>query len=650
MKRHLALALLLFPILSFAAAPPGRQEIGTLIYDGIAPVAAADSERLQNYLESRSATFVDWLADGSLLIATRFGSTQQMHRVKSPLGMREQLQFGSEPVSAGLAHPYSADSFLYLADRGGDENMQLWLHDIGAGKAKLLTDGRSLHGSPHWAQDGKRIAFHSNARNGTSYDIYVRDTAIDAAPRLVLGGANDAWYVQDWSLDDSKLLVLRYRSISESELFIADITTGALQPVEPAAGAAGPISVKQARFSRDGRGVFFLSDHGGEFVELRFADMFTGQQRVLAPQSRWDIENFELSVDGRYLAYTRNEAGYSRLVLHDLLQQADIVLPPLPTGSIISSLGFDRAGKQLAIGLETAQSPRDVFVLSLTGATPALVRWTQSEIGPVARAAMVPAELVEFPTWDRSDGKLRMLSAFVYRPRTPGPHPVVIDIHGGPESQYRPTWSGFTQYLVNELGYAVVAPNVRGSSGYGRTFLNLDNGVLREDSVRDIGSLLVWIGLQPDLNRGRVVAMGGSYGGYMTLASLAHFSDRLAGGVNLFGISNFVTFLTNTSPYRQDLRRAEYGDERDLKMRTFLQGVSPLTNAAAISAPLLVVQGLNDPRVPASESEQMVQKLRLNGTEVAYLAAKDEGHGFRKKANRDAYLAAVAQFLERLKK
>jgi dipeptidyl aminopeptidase/acylaminoacyl peptidase len=277
-----------------------------------------------------------------------------------------------------------------------------------------------------------------------------------------------------------------------------------------------------------------------------------------------------------------------------------------------------------------------------------LARWTQSELGPIDRSKPVAALPIRFPTWDTVGSSPRLISGFLYRPATPGPHPVLIQIHGGPESQFRPRWDAFTQYLVNELGYAVVAPNVRGSSGYGRSYLRLDDGRLREDAVRDIGSLLVWIGLQPDLDRSRVVAMGGSYGGYLTLASLVNYGDRLAGGIDVVGISNFVSFLTNTAGYRRDLRRVEYGDERDPEMRLFLQGISPLNNAAAIKKPLLVVQGLNDPRVPASESEQLVWRLRGNGGEVWYLAARDEGHGFRKKANVDAYLLTVSQFLRRL--
>jgi dipeptidyl aminopeptidase/acylaminoacyl peptidase len=367
------------------------------------------------------------------------------------------------------------------------------------------------------------------------------------------------------------------------------------------------------------------------------------------------VERFALSQDGRFVAYTRNEGGFDRLVLHDLRLKADILLPSLPAGAVISAIRFDRTGQQLAVSIESALSPADVYVYRIEAAAAnaavpdvKLTRWTQSELGPIDAAKLVPAQLVEFPTWDNAGARRRALSAFVYKPQTQGPHPVIIDIHGGPESQYRPQWSAFTQYLVNELGYAVVAPNVRGSSGYGRSFLKLDDGALREDSVRDIGALLVWIGSQPEFNRNRVVVMGGSYGGYMSLASLVNYSDRLAGGVDVVGISNFVTFLTNTSAYRRDLRRAEYGDERIPEMRALLQNISPLNNAASITRPLLIVQGLNDPRVPFTESEQMMAKVRAGGGEVWYLAAKDEGHGFRKKANRDVYLATVAQFLKRL--
>jgi dipeptidyl aminopeptidase/acylaminoacyl peptidase len=464
-----------------------------------------------------------------------------------------------------------------------------------------------------------------------------------AAPRLLVGGRLDTWYPLDWSADDSKLLVWRYVSISESYLYLADVATGTLTALDDSGRKVG---IRTAKFAPDGRGVYLLTDEDGEFLQLKFKDPVTHQSRSVTPVSGWDVEDFDVSSDGRYLAYAVDDDGRSRLTVLDTQAKLELAPAGLPQGRI-GNLRFDRTGRRLAMSAESALAPRDVYVYDLEHGK--LERWTRSEPGPLDPGTLAPPELIHYPTWDRVGGHARLLSAYVYRPRTAaGPSPVVIDIHGGPESQYRPGWDPFVQFLVNELGYAVVAPNVRGSSGYGKTFLALDNGVLREDAVRDIGSLLVWIGVQPQFDRDRIAVMGGSYGGYMALASLVAYGERLRGGIDLVGISNFVTFLHNTAAYRRDLRRAEYGDERDTGMRVFLDRISPLTNASRIKKPLLVVAGSNDPRVPVSESEQLVWRARAAGGEVWYLLAKDEGHGFRKKANRDAYLESAATFLQKL--
>jgi dipeptidyl aminopeptidase/acylaminoacyl peptidase len=648
--RALALTLVLLPLGARAVdapGPPERGEQGNLIFDGVPARDPAIAQKLGQYLQSRQASFVDWLADGSLLISTRFGDAEQLHRVRTPLGAREQLTFLHDPVHGAAANPLDPDALIYMQDQGGDENQQLYLHRLDDGSTRRLTDGKSLQGPPLWASDGKRVAFFSDARDGVSRDIYVADTTSNATPRLVVASPQEAFSVLDWSFDDSKLLILNFVSVTESYLYVADVATGKLTPIEPVAKSKAQVSVSQARFSRDGRGVYFVSTHEGDFAEVRYTDLYTQATRSVAPQSRWDVELLELGADGHYLAYTLNEGGVSRVIVHDLANHSDLLLPSLPAGSVVSKLGFDRSGKRLAVDAESAQSPRDVYVYELGDAV-TLTRWTHSEIGPLDPSRLVGAERFSFATWDEVDGVPRRIPGYVYRPATPGPHPVIIDIHGGPESQYRPVWSAFTQYLVNELGYAVVAPNVRGSSGYGLAYLALDDGKLREDAVRDIGSLLVWIGVQRDLDRGNVVVMGGSYGGYVALASLEQYGDRLAGGVDLVGISNFVTFLEKTSPYRRDQRRAEYGDERDPSMRAYLERISPLANVALLRKPLLIVAGLNDPRVPASESEQILWRVRAQGGEAWYLAARDEGHGFRKKGNRDAYLETLANFLAHL--
>jgi len=618
-----------------------HRERGTLVFENIPLPDTALMARLGRYQQSREATFLDWLADGGMLIATRFGDTEQLHRVAAPLGMREQLTFYQDPIEWARA-PRTGSGFVFLKDQAGDENAQVY-YQSGSGSVRQLTSGNFIHGSPVWAHDGRRVAFYGNDRDSLSYDVYVADVTTGAAPQLLVGGRQDTWYPLDWSADDSKLLVWRYVSISESYLYLADVASGTLTALDDSGRKVG---IRMAKFAPDGRGVYLLTDEDGEFLQLKFKDPVTHQSRSVTPATGWDVEDFDVSSDGRYVAYVVNDDGRSRLTVLDTQAKLELAPAGLPEGRI-GNPRFDRSGRKLALSAESALGPRDVYVYDLEHGK--LERWTRSEPGPLDVRTLAAPELVHYPTWDRIGRRARLLSAYVYRPRTAaGPCPVIIDIHGGPESQYRPGWDPFVQFLVNELGYAVVAPNVRGSSGYGKTFLALDNGVLREDAVRDIGSLLVWIGVQPQFDRDRVVVMGGSYGGYMALASLIAYGERLRGGIDLLGISNFVTFLRNTAAYRRDLRRAEYGDERDTSMRVFLDRISPLTNASRIKKPLLVAAGSNDPRVPVSESEQLVWSVRAAGGEVWYLLAKDEGHGFRKKANRDAYLETAASFLQKL--
>ncbi len=593
------------------------------------------TERLARYMNGRDARFMDWQPDGSLLVGTRFGDVEQVHRVTSPMGSREQLTFYPDPVSVAAAN---TNGFVFLKDKGGDENSQIYYYKNADKSIRLLTDGKSLNGSPVWAHDGKRVAFHSNARDGVSYDIYVTDVDSNTAPRLAVGGQQDTWYPLDWSPDDTKLLLWKYVSINESYLFVADVNTGIVKPIEGDAENGSKskrerlnkkgddkVSIKAAQFAPDGRGVYVVTDESSEFAQLKYYDPITQEKRLVSPEgAQWDVDAFDVSPDGRYVAYVINEDGRSRLTVIDNQMKLELSPPGIPDGRI-RELTFDKQGKRLAFSAESAQSPRDVYVYDL--AKSAIERWTKSEAGPVDNSTFVTPELVHYPTWDRVAGKQRSLSAFLYKPKTAGPHPVLIHIHGGPEEQYRPGYEAFFQFLVNELGYAVIAPNVRGSAGYGKTFLKLDNGVLREDSVKDIGSLLIWIGVQPMLDRDRVVVMGGSYGGYMSLATLVSYSDRLRGGIDVVGISNFNSFLKNTSAYRQDLRRQEYGDERDPKMRAFFNRISPFNNATAIRKPLLVVQGLNDPRVPASESEQMVARVRANGERPGISPPRMRGTG-----------------------
>ncbi|MEP6884918.1 MAG: alpha/beta fold hydrolase [Gammaproteobacteria bacterium] len=634
--------LLASPFLSGGSAQAlSRIERGNLIFDNIPEPATGFGGKLDAYLNARQATPLGFSPKGQLLIATRFGDVEQLHLVERAAGERRQLTFLQEPISYGAFSPDPGRSaYVYLKDTGGNENAQLYYQRLDEPTSRLLTDGKSRNGGAVWSNAGREVAFFSTARDGTSSDIDIVEPETGALPRLVITGDSASWTPLDWSPDDRKLLVLKSVSISESYLYVVDLSSGQKHEVEAAPGKVGVVS---AKFSRDGQGVYLISDRDNEFAQLRYVNLFNGEKAVISGRLSGDVEQLATSRDGHYLAYVSNEAGVDKLNLLDLRAHQDLIPPKLPSPGLIGSLSFDWEGNRLVFAFEAANRPRDAYVLNIAANT--LEAWTHSEAGAVDTAKFVTPRLAHFPTFDRSDGSEREIPVYIYEPATAGAHPVLITLHGGPESQFRPGFDSWLQYVVNELGFAVVAPNVRGSSGYGKRYLALDNGVLREDAVKDVGALLVWLGLQSAYDAKHIVVSGGSYGGYLTLATLVNFGDRVRGAVDLAGFTDFISFLTNTAPYRQDQRRAEYGDERDPDMRAYLRRISPLTNADRIKNPLLIVHGKNDPRVPVSEAEQIVNRVRSKGGNVWYLQAVDEGHGFRKQQNRDAYYRTFAQFL-----
>jgi dipeptidyl aminopeptidase/acylaminoacyl peptidase len=638
MQRILILACVVALAASAAHAQPQRVERGSLVLENVPEIPAEITARLEQYQNTRQAGFASWLHDGGMLISTRFGDTNQIHRVRQPLGARQQLTFFTEPLmSASVSPDKSLNGFVYSRDIGGNEFFQLYWFDFATSESRLLTDGRSRNTEPTWSNRGDRFAYSSTRRDGRNYDIYVATPGGDHTTHRVVLEADGLWVPMDWSPDDSKLLVIRYRSITDSEMHTIDLATGAVTAVNP---QQEPVGYAGGAFDRNGTGVFLVHDQGSEFKELHHFDLATGQNTPLSAEIPWDVTEFTMPRDRERLAFVVNEGGMSRLHLLDVRRKRPLPAPELPVG-LISGLGFSPDGAALALTLNTSQSPSDVFVYDFRKRS--LGRWTESEVGGLDASRFPSPELVTFPSFDGLE-----VPAWVYRPAVGGPHPVIVSIHGGPEAQSRPAFNSLVAYWVNELGAAVISPNVRGSAGYGKSYLQLDNGVLREDSVKDIGALLDWIAAQPDLDQDRVIVYGGSYGGYMVLASLVHFDERLLGGVSIVGISSFVTFLENTEAYRRDLRRVEYGDEREPEMREFLDRISPLNNAERITSPLFVAQGFNDPRVPYTESEQIVQAVRGNDVEVWYLLAMDEGHGFAKKTNRDYFQAATVLFFRDL--
>ncbi len=606
----------------------------TLRLEGTPEIPAELRARLTQYLNTRRGVFGDISADGrSVLVSTRFAQTRQLHLLRRPLGARSQLTFRDEPVRAPRFVPGDDGVLTFVSDRGGDETYQIFRLDLDSGLTTLVSDGKSRHESYLWSADGRQLAFNNNSRNGRDMDIYLGDGRDPASVRRLLE-VQGHWYPIDWSPDGTQLLLGEYVSINDSRLHLVEVASGKVRRISPPEPVA---AYREARFGPAGKTLYLTSDREGEFVELYALDLASGSFRSLSRDLPWNIEELALAADGKTLAFTANEDGYSALYLLDLASGKRQPVAEA-SGGLIFGLRF--ASKAPVLGFTRMGPTETGDTYSFDLRTRMLARWTQSEIGGLDPAGFVSPELVRYRTFDD-----REIPAFYYRPAGDGPHPVLVSIHGGPEGQARPYFHALTQYLVREKGVAVLVPNVRGSDGYGKSYLLMDNGFKREDSVKDIGALLDWVGQRPELDASRMAVLGGSYGGYMVLASLVHFGERLRAGVDVVGISNFVTFLENTKAYRRDLRRAEYGDERDPAMRKHLQAISPSNHADQIRSALFVAHGANDPRVPLSETDQIVARVRDQGQDAWYMVATNEGHGFRKKDNVDTYYLLTVLFL-----
>lgn len=622
-----------------------RTPIGNLLVEGVGEIPSSVSEKLEQYQNIRSANFADWDASGKgLYITTRFADVAQIHNVSKAGAYREQITFFKEPVTSVSTCPNPVkNGFLYSRDIGGNEQFQIYYWDRNYGISTLLTDGKSRNGSYLWNKKGDKIAYTSTKRTGKDLDFYIVPLNNLSDTKLILENKGGGWNIADWSQDESLMIVTNYTSINEVKAYFLDIASGKLEEINP---TDKQISYGNFKFSKDGKGIFFTSDEDTEFKTLRYCDLATKKMSKIIDINN-DVVIMELSENGSKLAFAINEGGYSKSYLMDTKTQKYF---PLNLGSpgVITQMKFNKDNNLIAFSLSTPSQTSEVYVHDLK--TNKTERWTYSETAGLNTANFSPAKLIEYSTFDKDEqtGKTRMIPSFLITPKNASRKlPVLISIHGGPESQSTASFNAFNQYWANELGIAILVPNVRGSSGYGKTYLKLDNAMLRENSVKDIGALLDWIATQPNLDSSRVAVIGGSYGGYMSLACMTNYNDRLKCGIDLFGISNFVSFLKNTSAYRADLRRAEYGDERDPKMAEHFQKISPLTNIKNITKPMFIYQGENDPRVPLSESEQMVEALKQNGVPVCYVRAKDEGHGIAKKANRDYTYSSISWFLKK---
>jgi len=584
-----------------------------------------DADRLWRSQGSKS--LAGWTPDGSalLVLGRRWVLDVRLHLLTTP---------GAKPVflpqiPRNVSGVWGAPGRDYLVlgwDSDGDEQHRLHRWDLGSEAPVPLTPEAERASFGAFEPDGRRMAYSSTRRNGADFDLYVMDPLDPRTDHRILE-VDGAWGVADWSPVADELLVVHALSNVATELHVLDLSTGSLERVS-AAGSARHVG---AQWSRDGQALYYASDRDSEFAHLRRLDLSTGQESVLTAAIPWDVTSIQQSPDGGSILLTLNEDGRNRLYTVgprgegtsrlELFEEGEVSARFHPTEPLMLVNHVDPLG----VGRGYVYDSRSGEMTLWAGAR-------------AARATLPEPRLVHYPTFDSVGGAPRLVPAFVYPGEGDGPRPVVVDIHGGPEAQARLRVGGDA---LQKHGVTVITPNVRGSTGYGRTYAALDDGYLREDAVRDIGALLDWIGRQPELDEDRVAVVGGSYGGYMVLASLVHYAPRIRCGVDIVGISNFVTFLENTAEYRRDLRRAEYGDERIPEMRAFLESISPLSRAERITSPLMVVQGANDPRVPVGESRQLVERVRGNGLEVGYLEGANEGHGFRHPWN--AFYAGMAQ-------
>lgn len=614
------------PVLADAPKPDA------LVADGVPPVPDEVVAETRPYMESRSAGFSGWnVTDKSMLISTRFGNVNQLHRVAGPMMDRQQISFEAEPLGGGWSP--NGDILVAQKDIGGNEFYQIYT--LKDGKLTLLTDGKSRNGINAWSEDGELLAYSSTKRNGTDNDLYVMNPRDPSTARMVKQVQGGGWGVADISPDKKSAVIVEYRSVTDSKPYLLDLATGATTPI---GDHSKEIAFGGGEFAPDGT-FWATSDEGSDFQRLGIVDLKTGKFTPKNPETKWDVDGFDISKDGKFLAYVTNEAGIDKLHIMDLPSGKVREVTGLPAGGI-GGIQIAPWG-EIGFSMTSAKSPTDAF--SVNPKTLKVTRWTQSETGGLNPNVNVEPEFVEVKSFDGEP-----VSGFLYRPdpkKFPGKRPLIVNIHGGPEGQSTPGFMGRSNYLLNEMGIAIFYPNVRGSTGFGKRFVSLDNGPFkREDSVKDIGAFLDVLDKDAGVDKDKIAVTGGSYGGYMCYASAIRYGDRLKGALCVVAISNFVTFLENTQSYRRDLRRVEYGDERDPVQKAKLIEISPMTRVSELKIPLMVVTGGNDPRVPASEADQIVAAVRAQGGEASHLLGKNEGHGFAKKENQDYLFWATLDF------
>jgi dipeptidyl aminopeptidase/acylaminoacyl peptidase len=590
--------------------------------EGLPPIPAAVAQKLAPYAQFRRAQMLAWHPERrQMLVSTVTAGANQVHLVDAPGSTPRALtSFKEGMTGAAFYSPLGGGSFIFRKDTGARETHQLWRMDPG-GTPVLLTDGKSLNGLPAFAPKSGRIAFESNRRNGKDRDIYVLDPADPSTSRLLME-VSGSWYVAAWSSDERTIIAVEMLPGNDTALWSVEVATGHRKRLTD---EKNPSIWWSAQYAPDGS-IYAVSDYRSELARVwRYR---AGKWTPVTRQGD-SVELAAVSPDGKTLAVVFDRDASSVLELLNASNGRLRVRPRLPAGQVfslsnLSSLGLEwhPSGSDLAFTFGSVRMFQDVF--SVDAKSGGVTRWTNSPVGGIDAAELPEPEIVR---WKSFDG--RMISGVLYRPpaKFTGPRPVMINIHGGPNDQReRPRFQGRSAYFLNELGIAIIYPNVRGSFGFGRTFEKLDDGRKREDAVKDIGALLDWIAKEARYDDKRVMVTGASYGGYMTLAVAARFPDRIRCAFGAAAISDFVTYLETTEPGRREDRRAEYGDERDPELRKFLTSISPVTLASSIKAPLMIAHGGQDTRVPLAQAETMYRAALNNNVPAWLVIYEKDGH------------------------
>lgn len=594
----------------------------------------SDRFGVTRYLAVRWATSPAFAPDGrELAFVTNVTGVPEVWRVPAEGGWPEQVTFSGERVEQVEWSP-RGDLLVFTMDAGGNERMQVYVVDPDGTRPRCLTrDPQAMHRLGGFSPDGSLLAYSGNERDARFFDVYVQGTDASSARRVLQ--SDDIWTPVRWTPDGRALLLSRMNTNLDNDLFLLDLDGGGLRHLTPHADEAHFAS---PCFTPDGRALYLTTNRDREFAALARLDLASGALEILAAPEA-DVELVRLDPGGRWLFYAVNAGGASDVHLLDLATAREVPLPSLPLG-VVADARWSPDGSRLALVVDGPQHPPDVWLLDPAAGQVRQV--TRSSLAGIPRASLAVPRLVRCPSFDGLE-----VPAWLYVPeggRPDGSLPAVVHVHGGPESQARAQFNPVIQYLVNR-GYVVLAPNVRGSTGYGRTYVHLDDRRKRWDAAADLKACWEWLVSSGWAHPRRVAVMGGSYGGFMVLASVTTYPELWAAGVDIVGIANFETFLERTHPARRPLREAEYGSLAE--DREWFRQVSPIYHVERIRAPLMVIHGANDPRVPVEEAEQIVGRLRELGRPVEYLRFEDEGHGVVKLPNRIRAYTAVAEFLDR---